>query len=189
MLITRNMQLCCRWWDSTSQKRFVSSDWRLPCYITLNRVFAESKEQALPFPQADTAPPLSPGINVIGVSVSLHLMYELTRMIWQSANFGRKFLICTCPQRRSNFFFCLISPLFKLLHVKVHRPWAVPQHRACCWRATSQTPTHNNIKRRALLLLSQESCSASGAGGSITTFVTDQPAQWTALFLELRMKK
>lgn len=48
-------------------------------------------------------------------------------MIWQSVNFGRKILICTCPQQRSGFFFCLISLslLFKLLHEKVYHPLAV----------------------------------------------------------------
>lgn len=103
-------------------------------------------------------------------------IYKLTQMIWQSVNFGRKILICTCPQQRSRFFFffffCLISlsPLFKLLHVKVYHPLAVPQHKACCWRATSETSTHNNIKKRLLLLLSQESYSALGVGGSITAF-------------------
>lgn len=70
-----------------------------------------------------------------------------------------------------------LSPLFKLLHVKVYHPLAVPQHTACCWHATSETPTHNNIKKQLLLLLSQESCSALGVGGSITTFVTDHPGQ------------
>lgn len=111
-------------------------------------------------------------------------------MIWQSVNFGRKILICTCPQQRSCFFFCLISlsPLFKLLHVKVYHPLAVPQHTARCWHANSKIPTHNNIKKWLLLLLSQESCSALGVGGLITTFITDHWGQWTIRFRSYRLR-
>lgn len=47
-----------------------------------------------------------------------------------------------------------LSLLFKLLCEKMYHPLAVP-YTACCWHATSKTPTHNNIKEQLLLLLSQ----------------------------------
>lgn len=81
-----------------------------------------------------------------------------------------------------------LSPLFKLPHEKAYHPLAVPQHTARCWHATSETPTHNNIKKQLLLLPSQESCSALGVGGSITTSITDRPGQRTIRFWGYRLR-